>query len=159
MNESPKVIHGSAKLFADDTKVFDKPCSRDTLRKDPEISCMNSWSSKWLLKFNETKCKMMHVGKNNPRNDYRIGNVLLEKVAEERDPGVRLSQDLLKPSLKCVEASKKTSRALGINQLLKILFQLLNYPVLHFYIRLMFSVTWNIVFKLGVHTTGKILIF
>ena len=48
----------------------------------------------------------MHVGRNNPRNDYKIGSVLLEKVSEERDLGVHLS-DNLKPSLQCVEAAKK----------------------------------------------------
>ena len=71
------------------------------------------WSSKWLLKFNELKCKVMHIGRNNPRNDYKIGDVILEKVSEERDLGVYLSDDL-KPSLQCVEAAKKASSALGI---------------------------------------------
>ena len=50
--------------------------------------------SKWLLKFNETKCKVMHIERNNPRNDYKIGDVLYEKVSEERDLGVFLSNDL-----------------------------------------------------------------
>lgn len=111
VNEIPEVIQGTAKLFADDTKVFDKASRKDVLQKD--LDTLYKWSSKWLLKFNESKCKVMHVGRNNPRNDYKIGNVVLEKVSEERDLGVYLSDDL-KPSVQCVEAAKKASSALGI---------------------------------------------
>ena len=38
------------------------------------------------------------VSRNNPRNDYKIGNVLLEKVSEEREINVYLSVDL-KPTV------------------------------------------------------------
>ena len=55
----------------------------------------------------------MHIGRNKPRNDYNIGNVLLLKVFEKCDLGVYLSNDL-KPSLQCVDAAKKASSALGI---------------------------------------------
>ena len=111
VNEIPQVIQGTAKLFADDTKIFDKTCRKDSLQKD--LDTLYLWSSKWLLKFNELKCKVMHIGRNNPRNDYKIGDVILEKVSEERDLGVYLSDDL-NPSLQCVEAAKKASSALGI---------------------------------------------
>ena len=79
MNEIPELIKGTAKIFADDTKVFEKFINKDTLQKD--LDTLYKWSSMWLLKFNETKCKVMHMGRNNPRNDYKIGNVLLEKVS------------------------------------------------------------------------------
>ena len=92
VNEIPEVIQGTAKLFADDTKIFNKTCRRDSLQKD--LDTLYLWSSKWLLKFNETKCKVMYIGRNNPRNDYKIGDVLLEKVSEECDLGVYLSNDL-----------------------------------------------------------------
>ena len=55
----------------------------------------------------------MHLGKKNPRHDYKIGNTTLDKVSEERDLGVTLTEDL-KPSLQCVEAAKKAASALGI---------------------------------------------
>ena len=34
VNEIPEVIQGTAKLFADDTKIFDKTCRKDSLQKD-----------------------------------------------------------------------------------------------------------------------------
>ena len=81
------------------------------LEKDLDI--LYKWFSKWLLKFNESKCKVMHLVKKNPRHDYKIGNTTLDKVSEERDLGVYLTEDL-KPSLQCVEAAKKAASALGI---------------------------------------------
>ena len=97
----------------------------------------------------------MYIRRNNTRSQYKIGNVLLEKVSEKRDLGVYLSIDL-KPSLQCVEAAKKSSSALGI---IKEPFQHLKYSVLPCYIRHMFAVTLNIVFKLGTHIIERILPF
>ena len=128
VNEIPEVIQGTAKLFADDTKIFDKTCRRDSLQKD--LDTLYLWSSKWLLKFNEFKCKVMHIGRNNPRNDYKIGDVILEKVSEERDLGVYLSDDL-KPSLQCVEAAKKASSALGIIKRTFSTFEISSFALLY----------------------------
>ena len=66
------------------------------LQKDIDI--LYKWSSKWLLKLKESKCKEMHLGKKNPRHDYNIGNTTLDKVSAERDLAVYLTEDL-KPSL------------------------------------------------------------
>ena len=55
------------------------------LKKDIDI--LYKWSSKWLLNFNESKCKVMHLEKKNPRHDYNIGNTTLDKVSEESDLG------------------------------------------------------------------------
>ena len=56
---------------------------------------------------------MVHIGRNNPRSDYKIGDVLLDKVSEECDLGVYLSNDL-KPSLQCLQPAKKASSAFYI---------------------------------------------
>ena len=72
----------------------------------------------------------MHIGRNNPRNDYKIGDVILEKVSEERDLGVYLSDDL-KPSLQCVEAAKKASFALGIIKRTFSTFEISSFALLY----------------------------
>ena len=51
VNEIPEVIQGTAKFFADDTKIFDKTCRNALLQKD--LDTLYLWSSEWLLKFNE----------------------------------------------------------------------------------------------------------
>ena len=55
----------------------------------------------------------MHVGKNYPRNDYRIGDVFLEEVSEQHDLSVRISTDL-KHSLQCKEAAMKYQLLLAL---------------------------------------------
>ena len=56
------------------------------------------WSEKWLLKFNGSKCKVLHIGKNNPKYQYTIsddGNVsVLEETVCEKDLGVFIDPNL-----------------------------------------------------------------
>ena len=55
------------------------------------------WSDKWLLRFNPTKCKVMHIGHNYDTR-YSIegekGRVDLSAVTEEKDLGVYVTNDL-----------------------------------------------------------------
>ena len=54
------------------------------------------WQEKWLLKFNtkDNKCKVMHIGKNNPCNQYHLEGVILPPVESEKDLGVLFSSSL-----------------------------------------------------------------
>ena len=60
-------LQSPGKLFADDAKVFRRlksPDDRAILQED--IHKLQAWSQKWLLVFNEDKCKVMHFGPQNP---------------------------------------------------------------------------------------------
>ena len=64
-----------------------------------DINAISVWCNKWLMQLNEEKCKVVHVGKNNPKFNYVITNsnneaVTLEKCECERDLGIMLSADL-----------------------------------------------------------------
>ena len=50
------------------------------------------------MSLNISKCKVLHVGQNNPKFDYYINGTKLSEVCEEKDIGVKVSRDL-KPSL------------------------------------------------------------
>ena len=41
---------------------------------------MVEWTDKWLIKFNSDKCKILHLGKNNPKYKYYIkqGEIIKE---------------------------------------------------------------------------------
>ena len=43
------------------------------------------------MKFNESKCSVLHVGKDNPKNNYMKGYTPLQVVEKERDLGVVVS--------------------------------------------------------------------
>ena len=100
--------------FADDTKsygVVSSPEKIDSLRNDLKNLC--SWSSDWLMLFNVEKCKVMHFGKNNPKETYTMNGIILQEVVEERDLGVIVQNDL-KASGQCSVAVKTANRVLGM---------------------------------------------
>ena len=55
--------------FADDTKLGQVMCSEEDKKKlQSSLDALCSWADTWDMKFNVSKCKILHVGKNNPRH-------------------------------------------------------------------------------------------
>ena len=80
--------------FAADTKIYYKVNSAegiDSLRTD--LHNLVSWSKEWLMLFSVEKCKVLHMGHNNPHLDYLVDGVQLQKVSDEKDLGVIVSED------------------------------------------------------------------
>ncbi len=93
------------KKFADDTKVakvIGDPADRDKLQE--ALDCLCDWADKWGMSFNVSKCKVMHVGRNNPDYEYTMRGQKLETTNEERDIGVMITKNL-KPSVQCEKAA------------------------------------------------------
>jgi len=65
------------------------------------------------MKFNIDKCKVMHIGGNNTEADYVMAGHKLEKVSEERDLGVIISNNF-KVSSQCIKAASKGNQILGL---------------------------------------------
>jgi len=60
--------------FANDTKLLGKVNSiaeRNHMQRD--LQQLMDWSSTWLMSFNTSKCKVMHLGRSNPKFDYVMG--------------------------------------------------------------------------------------
>ena len=81
-------------MFADDTKCY-KAMLKLLLDKDmlqKSIHDMTEWTTIWLLEFNSLKCKIMHLGLNNPNFDYDIEECgclhTLGETTAEKDLGV-----------------------------------------------------------------------
>jgi hypothetical protein len=94
INDLPDGIKNAVSLFADDLKMVAKSSTKEINQKD--IDYLVSWQNKWLLNFNtkDNKCKIIHAGKNNPCNQYYMGEVLLPVVETEKDLGVLVSKNL-----------------------------------------------------------------
>ena len=102
--------------FADDTKILnvvEKDADRQRLQED--IKALETWSCKWQMEFNAAKCKVMHVGRTNPKFQYELNSQALESTVQEKDLGVLIT-DSLKSSGNCYAAYKKANRVLGMIQ-------------------------------------------
>ena len=64
------------------------------------------------MRFNEGKCRVLHLGRNNPMQQYSLGVDLLGSSSVERDLGV-LVDDRLTMSQQCALTAKKASGILG----------------------------------------------
>jgi hypothetical protein len=53
------------------------------------------------MKFNTEKCKVIHIGVNNLKEEYFIGGKKLEEIMEEKDLGVIVSRNF-KVSKQCM---------------------------------------------------------
>lgn len=92
-------------MFADDTKIGRVvESAQDGGHLQAALDGADSWSKKWGMPFNVTKCKVMHIGRNNPRLQYKMAGVDLTTTEAERDVGV-----LVTPAMKWQEQSGKAA--------------------------------------------------
>ena len=103
--------------FADDTKLW---CRIETVSDSEslqiDLDSLANWSQKWMLEFNASKCKVMHVvHKLNTKyfmND-KDGNMELSAAPEEKDLGVYFTSDL-KPCTQCIKCAAKARSIIGM---------------------------------------------
>ena len=46
------------------------------------------WAQVNIMRFNKTKCKILHQGCGNPHCQYRLGDVRMEHSPDKKDPEV-----------------------------------------------------------------------
>ena len=95
INDMPSSVQSSIYLFADDAKLYRNIASDD----DPtalqhDIQQLEKWSEEWQLHFNPSKCKVMHLGRQNPHRDYTMGATTLATTTSEKDLGVYVDTEL-----------------------------------------------------------------
>jgi len=98
--------------FADDTKLwcaFDMPEGWDTLQRDLRLK---QWAQVNLMRFNKSKCKVLHLDLGNPRYKYKLGDERIEYSLTEKVLGV-LVDGKLNVSQKCALTAQKANCILG----------------------------------------------
>jgi len=65
-----------------------------------------------LRKFNEAKCKFLHVGQGNPKHKYRLGDTRIKSSSADKDMGV-LVDEKLGMNQQCALTGQKANHILG----------------------------------------------
>ena len=94
--------------------MYASPKNKITLQSD--LLSLLEWSQVWQLKFNISKCGILHIGANNPRFEYYMNNdfsIRLKEVASEKDVGVTFS-DNLKFDIHINNVVNKANQIVGI---------------------------------------------
>ena len=62
INDMPDVADSSIHTFADDTKIFQRMTAQSHhVTLQTYLRQLEAWTRKWQLRFNEKKCKVLHM--------------------------------------------------------------------------------------------------
>lgn len=112
IDEAVKLID-LIKKFADDTKAAQgMRTDADRIKLQKALDQLCAWADKWDMEFNIDKCKVLHIGRNNPQHSYSMKGQILSNTDSEKDIGVWITNSL-KPSTQCREAYRVASAMLN----------------------------------------------
>jgi hypothetical protein len=119
INDMPDLFEQFCELFADDTKLLATIKNiTDCKNLQSDLDKASDWANTWKMKFNNDKCKVMHIGKKNQLYEYSMPTdstqrKILGTTDSERDLGVIISRDL-KWKCQTQKAANNANAILGV---------------------------------------------
>jgi ribonuclease P/MRP protein subunit RPP40 len=113
INDMPSQVRSLCNLFADDSGLSGRvrtAADCDVLQND--LGNLTAWSIDNLLPFNESKCVVLHLGKNNTRFPYSLNGTPLSSASHVKSLGVTITEDL-KVAKQCAIAAGRANAMLG----------------------------------------------
>ena len=113
VNDLPDYVESKAKMFADDTKVYNNIRSlADCEALQNDLNNLAVWSKTWLLNFNETKCVVLKI-KHSFKYLYTLNNTFLQEEKTQKDLGVLVANNL-HPRAHIHSVTKKANQRIGL---------------------------------------------
>ncbi|CAJ0946251.1 unnamed protein product [Ranitomeya imitator] len=102
-----------AKQKTNDTKLCKAVNTReDSILLQIDLDKLETWAERWQMRFNNDKCKVIHMGRRNQYHHYTLNGKPLGKSDREKDSGI-LVNDKLTWSSQCQAAAAKANRIMG----------------------------------------------
>ena len=69
VNDIPNIITSTAKLFADDSKIYRQINKvKDSIALQSDLTALDLWADRWQVKFNPSKCVVMRMTHNKDKS-------------------------------------------------------------------------------------------
>ena len=97
VNDIHNIITSTAKLFADDTKIYRQINKvEDSIALQSDLTALDLWADLWQVKFNPNKCEVMRIthNKDNSTRRYQVSGTELRNVSNYKYLKVIMANDL-----------------------------------------------------------------